>query len=277
MDMKIVFLVIVMAMILLTSSCATLFSLLDTTAAKTYNDSLASLSEDDREVADKIGLTDVKPSINIAIAVAVDAWALSPIILSSFYADQQEPPPFASIIATTGIFGGIPASLVCSAISLGSTFRTPPSTQIQRYHAQVAQVEREAEAKRIAEEMEAKIKKDSKKAEEEFLKDPSNCPLIIEKIDIIPNSYSYNIKLTIKNISPWAVSAFKVRISGWSVFNDRLTLAVGSDDLVGLAHEIYLGSQRSDTFTWETYADGLSRVEAEIIQVLHEGGRQWPQ
>jgi hypothetical protein len=159
MDMKIVILVIVMAMILLTSSCATLFSLLDTTAAKTYNDSLASLSEDDREVADKIGLTDVKPSINIAIAVAVDAWALSPIILSSFYADQQEPPPFASIIATTGIFGGIPASLVCSAISLGSTFRTPPSTQIQRYHAQVAQVEREAEAKRIAEEMEAKIKK----------------------------------------------------------------------------------------------------------------------
>jgi hypothetical protein len=58
---------------------------------------------------------------------------------------------------------------------------------------------------------------------------------------------------------------------------DRLTLAVGSDDLVGLAHEIYLGSQRSDTFTWETYADGLSRVEAEIIQVLYTDGRAWPQ
>ncbi|MDI9367676.1 MAG: hypothetical protein QM445_04915 [Thermotogota bacterium] len=275
--MKIVFLAIVMAIVLLTSSCATLFSLLDTTAAKTYNDSLATLSEDDREIADKIGLTDVKPSINIAVAVAVDAWALSPIILSSFYADQQEPPPFASIIATTGIFGGIPASLICSAISFGSTFRTPPSTQIQRYHAQVAQAEREAEARRIMEEMEAKVREDAKKAREEFLKNPSSCPLVIEKIEIIPNSYSYNIKLTIKNISPWAVSAFKVRISGWSVFNDRLTLAVGSDDLVGLAHEIYLGSQVSNTFTWGTYADGLSRVEAEIIQVLHEGGRQWPQ
>jgi uncharacterized protein YceK len=263
---KAVLVVIVLAIVLILSSCATLMSLLDMKSVDNYNKELMGLSDENKEIVKEIGLTEKAPAINLGLAVLVDAWALSPAIMFVAYSGgETQLPAWASILTLTGIFGGTPASLVCSGISFASSFKVSPLAEIEQY-----------EAKKLKEEVKKKLEDTVKETEQDFLKDPTQCPLVIEKIDVLPESYHYKIALTIRNISPWKITAIKVRISGWSIFGDRLFLATGSEDITGLSQNLYFSPGSSREFEWETYADGLYRAEAEILQVMYSDGMQWP-
>lgn len=267
---------IVLAIVLLLSSCATLMSLLDTINADNYNKELENLSGINEEIAKEIGLAEKTPAINPGLAVLVDVWAMTPVIMFIAYSGETQLPPWASIVSMTGVLGGIPASFVCSGISLSSSFGFSPMVDIERYKAKLLQQQKELEAKNQEEEVRKILEETTKKAEQEFIKDPTQCPLLIEKITIIRETYNYKIKLTIRNISPWRVTAVKLKISGWTVFGDRVYLAVGSEDIIGLSQNLYFSPASSRDFAWETYADGLNRVEAEILQVLYGDGTLWP-
>lgn len=273
---KTVLSIIVLAIVLLLSSCATLMSLLDTINTDNYNKELENLSGINEEIANEIGLVEKTPAINLGLAALVDAWAMTPVIMFIAYSGETQLPPWASIVSMTGVLGGIPASFVCSGISLSSSFRFSPMADIERYKAKLLQQQKELEAKNQEEKVRKILEETTKKAEQEFMKDPTQCPLLIEKITIIRETYYYKIRLTIRNISPWRVTAFKVRISSWTVFGDRIHLAVGSEDIIGLSQNLYFPPASSEYFTWETYADGLNKVEAEILQVMYGDGTQWP-
>lgn len=273
---KTVLSIIVLAIVLLLSSCATLMSLLDTINTDNYNKELENLSGINEEIAKEIGLVEKTPAINLGLAALVDAWAMTPVIMFIAYSGETQLPPWASIVSMTGVLGGIPASFVCSGISLSSSFRFSPMADIERYKAKLLQQQKELEAKNQEEKVRKILEETTKKAEQEFMKDPTQCPLLIEKIAIIRETYYYKIRLTIRNISPWGVTAFKVRISSWTVFGDRIHLAVGSEDIIGLSQNLYFPPASSEYFTWETYADGLNKVKAEILQVMYGDGTQWP-
>lgn len=255
---KIVLAIVVVAIVLLFSGCATIMAMLDMRSTDNYNKELARLSVEDKVIVEKIGLAEIDPAINPGLAVLVDAWALSPILLFAAYADKSEFPGWASLLSLTGILGGAPASLLCSGISFFSSLKTSPSVDIEQYKTKTAQQERELEAK------------------QKFMEDSTQCPLLIERVEVIKEPYNYRIRLTIKNISPWKVTAFKVSISGWSVFGDRLRLAVASDDLVGISQNIDFPPLTSRESVWESYVVGLNKAQAEIIQVMYADGTQWP-
>ncbi len=277
---KAVLLVIVLAIVLILSSCATLMSLLDMKSVDNYNKELMSLSDENKEIVKEIGLTEVAPAINPGLAVLVDAWALSPVMLFAVYGNKPELPVWASLLSLTGIFGAAPASLLCSGISFFNSLKSSPTVHIEQYKAKLLQQEKELEAKRLGEEA-RKLKEEARKKQIDSFRialeaDPTLSPLYVDRISIFRESHLYRIAITVQNRSPWRITAFKIKLRGWNAFGDSLWLGIGNQDFVGLAQNISIDPLETKTYTWSIYEDGIYRIEAEITQVMYFSGIQWP-
>jgi len=130
--------------------------------------------------------------------------------------------------------------------------------------------------------VEAEIERRKKEAEKErqlkiakelFKKNPNKCPLkVVETYVSFSGNYLY---VTVRNISPKPVIAFKVKIEGYNVFGDRVSLGTLSDFLYGLADNIVIEPLEEYRASWFTLSDTTHTIKVEIIRVLYADGSQW--
>jgi len=115
--------------------------------------------------------------------------------------------------------------------------------------------------------VEAEIERRKKEAEKE-----RQLKKVVETYVSFSGNYLY---VTVRNISPKPVIAFKVKIEGYNVFGDRVSLGTLSDFLYGLADNIVIEPLEEYRASWFTLSDTTHTIKVEIIRVLYADGSQW--
>lgn len=127
------------------------------------------------------------------------------------------------------------------------------------------------EEKRKAEEQK-RYEKELELAKERFASNPNLCPL--EIIDLGLSSNKSKIIITVKNISPWPIKAFEVKIEGQNVFGDKVYLGALKDYMLGIS-EAYIDPLEIYAASWVNPEETTYSVAAKITRVLYQNGREW--
>ncbi|MDO7976749.1 DUF5780 domain-containing protein [Oceanotoga teriensis] len=103
---------------------------------------------------------------------------------------------------------------------------------------------------------------------------------ILEKRVETENNFGLTAKLfyvVTKNISDKTIIAYKVEIIGYNAFDEQVNIDF-KDSLIGLVQDVEISPGEKDgenTYWLSVYADGVSYIEASIIEVRYKDGSKW--
>jgi len=140
------------------------------------------------------------------------------------------------------------------------------------YEKLTEKVKKGIEEERRKAEEQKRYEKELELAKERFASNPNLCPL--EIIDLGLSSNKSKIIITVKNISPWPIKAFEVKIEGQNVFGDKVYLGALKDYMLGIS-EAYIDPLEIYAASWVNPEETTYSVAAKITRVLYQNGREW--
>jgi hypothetical protein len=180
-----------------------------------FNKQMDQLSDEQRLIAEEMKLKKANPFLDLSFFLVVDLWALSPFVIDTLYEDPWEAPQPFPIIGASGIFLGVPIALGNALKALDSYYKVLPQQRIENYLLQKEQKILLKEQERLVAEQKAQEMNDLIR---EFNNNPSKCPIRIISTEVTKGKYSRALRVTIKNISPFTITAIKIRIKGYDAF-----------------------------------------------------------